>query len=53
MRAEHRAAPKPALSAAQWRPAFVPSKPAQAGLEPRHSVPLGDRRMVPSGEGLA
>ena len=52
MRAERRAAPKPALPAAQSRPAFVPSKPAQAGLEPRQSVPAGDRRMVPFGEGL-
>ena len=31
----------------------MPSKPVQAGLEPRHSVPAGDRRMVPSDAGPA
>jgi len=51
-RAERWAAPEPAMPAAQRRLAFVPSKPAQAGLEPRHSVPPGDRRTYPSGEGL-
>ena len=51
-RAERWAAPEPAMPAAQRQLAFVPSKPAQAGLEPRHSVPLGDRRMYPSDEGF-
>ena len=59
-RAERRAAPKPALSLVDGparasrgtRLAFVPSMPAQAGMEPRHSLPLGDRPMYSSGEGL-
>ena len=50
-RAERRAAPKPAVPAARRRLSFVPSKPAQADLEPRRSVPTGDRRTSPFGEG--
>ena len=58
-RAERRAAPKPVLSCVEGparavretRPAFVPSKSAQADLEPRHSLPSGDRPPYPSAEG--
>jgi hypothetical protein len=42
-RAERRAAPKPARASRETRLALVASKPAQAGLEPRHSLPSGDR----------
>ena len=34
---------KPARASRETRLAFVPSKSAQADLEPRHSVPSGDR----------
>jgi len=44
LRAERRAAPKPARAGRETRPAFVPSKSAQADLEPRHSLPSGERR---------
>ena len=58
--AERRAAPKPALSCVEGparavretRTAFVPSKSAQAELEPRHSLPSGDRSAYSSNEGL-
>ncbi len=50
-RAERRAAPKPARASRETRLALVPSKPAQAGLEPRHSVPLGERTTYSSAEG--
>ncbi len=50
-RAERRAAPKPARARRETRLALVASKPAKAGLEPRHSLPSGDRPMYPSGEG--
>ena len=40
-------------AARETRAAFVPSKSAQADLEPRHSLPLGDRSTCPSGEGLS
>ena len=50
-RAERRAAPKPARASRGTRLALRPSKPAQAGLEPRPSFPLGDRRTYPSDEG--
>ena len=43
-RAERRAAPKPARADRETRSAFVPSMPAQAGMEPRHSLPSGERR---------
>ena len=33
------------------RPAFVPSMPAQAGTEPRHSLPSGDRERYSANEG--
>jgi DNA repair protein RecN (Recombination protein N) len=46
--AERRAAPKPARASRETRLALRPSKPAQAGLEPRPSFPSGDR----SDEGL-
>jgi len=52
LRAERRAAPKPASAGRETRLAFVPSMPAQAGTEPRHSLPSGDRRTVSSNEGL-
>lgn len=35
--------PKQAAASRETRLALVVSKPAQAGLEPRHSLPLGDR----------
>ncbi len=40
-RAERRAAPKPARASPETGLALRPSKPAQAGLEPRPSFPLG------------
>jgi len=52
VRTERRAAPKPARANRETRFALVASKPAQAGLEPRHSLPSGDRRTYPFGEGL-
>jgi hypothetical protein len=50
-RAERRAAPKPARASRETRLAFVPSKSAQADLEPRHSLLSGDRSMYSSNEG--
>ena len=50
-RAERRAAPKPAPASPETGLAFVPSKSAQADLEPRHSVPPGDRPTYSSDEG--
>ncbi|RZT93689.1 hypothetical protein EV670_3241 [Rivibacter subsaxonicus] len=41
MKAERRAAPKPAAASRETRLALVASKSAQAGLEPRHSLPSG------------
>ena len=43
-RAERRAAPKPARAVRETRTALVPSKSAQADLEPRHSLPSGEWR---------
>ena len=61
-RAERRAAPwvmkrptswaSPARARRETRLALVASKPAQAGSEPRHSLPVEDRPMYSSGEGL-
>ena len=51
-RAERRAAPKPASARRQRRRALVASKLAQASLEPRHSLPLGDRAAYSPCEGL-
>ena len=51
LRAERRAAPKPAPASRETRLALRPSKPAQAGLEPRPTFPSGDRTMYPSDEG--
>jgi len=45
--------PKPARAGRETRPALVASKPAQAGLEPRHSLPPGDRPTYSSDEGLS
>ncbi len=50
-RAERRAAPKPARAIHETCLALVASKPAQAGLEPRHSLPSGDRPAYSTGEG--
>ena len=50
-RAERRAAPKPARAIRGTRMAFVPSKSAQADLEPRLSVPSGDRPPYSADEG--
>ncbi len=52
LRAERRAAPKPAPASRETRPALRPSKPAQAGLEPRPTFPSGDRPTYSPGEGL-
>jgi hypothetical protein len=35
--------PKQARASRETRLALVPSKPARAGLEPRHFLPLGHR----------
>jgi hypothetical protein len=50
-RAECRAAPKPASASRETRLALVASKPTQVGLEPRHSLPSGDRSTYSSDEG--
>jgi hypothetical protein len=60
-RAERRAAPwatkrptswtSPARASRETRLALRPSKPAQAGLEPRPTFPLGDRPTYSSDEG--
>ncbi len=50
-RAERRAAPKPAPASRETRLALRPSRPAQAGLEPRPTFPLVDRPTYPSDEG--
>ena len=50
-RAERRAAPSRPAACRETRQALVASKPAQAGLEPRHSLPSGDRPTYPSDEG--
>ena len=52
MRAERRAAPKPAPAIRRTRLALRPSKPAQAGLDPRPTFPSGDRPMYSTDEGL-
>ena len=44
---------KPACASRETRLALRPSKPAQAGLEPRPSFPSGDRPTYPSDEGLS
>ena len=49
--AERRAAPEPARARRETQLAFVPSTPAQAGMEPRHSPPAGGRPMYSSGGG--
>jgi hypothetical protein len=51
-RAERPAAPKPAPTSRETRLALRPSMPAQAGMEPRPSLPSGDRPMYSSDEGL-
>jgi hypothetical protein len=43
--------PKPAGASRETRLALVASKPAQAGLEPRHSLSSGDRQVVSPDEG--
>jgi hypothetical protein len=53
VRAERRAAPKPARASRETRLAFVASKHAQAGLEPRHSLPSGERPTYSADEGLS
>jgi hypothetical protein len=50
-RAERRAAPKPARASRETRLALRPSKPAQAGLEPRPTFPPGDRLRYFADEG--
>ena len=51
MRAERRAAPKPAHASRGTRLALRPSHPAQAGVEPGPTFPSGDRPTYPSAEG--
>jgi hypothetical protein len=51
-RAERRAAHKPAPARRETRLALVASRPAQAGLEPRPSLPSGDRAVYSPREGL-
>ncbi len=43
---------KPAPASRETRLALRPSKPAQAGLEPRPTFPSGDRRTYSFDEGL-
>lgn len=50
-RAERRAAPQPARASRETRLALRPSKPAQAGSEPRLTFPLGNRSTCLPGEG--
>ena len=50
-RAERRAVSKPARARRETRLALVASKPAQAGSEPRHSLPSGDRLAYSSAAG--
>jgi len=45
--------PKPGSARRETRRAFVPSIPAQAGMEPRHSLPSGDRTRYAAAEGLS
>ena len=52
-RAERRAAPKPAPASRETRLALRPSKPAQAGLEPRPTFPAGDRSRYSVDKGLS
>jgi len=53
LRDERRAAPKPASASRKTRLALRPSKPAQAGLEPRPTFPSGDRLQYSADEGLS
>jgi hypothetical protein len=46
------AAPEPGHASPETGLALRPSKPAQAGLEPRPSFPSGDRPTYSSAEGL-
>jgi hypothetical protein len=50
--AEHRAAGRPAHAVGETPTALSASKPALAGLEPRRSLPSGDRPAYPPDEGL-
>ena len=43
--------PKPGRASRETRLALRPSKPAQAGLEPRPPFPVGDRRTYTCDEG--
>ena len=45
--------PKPGTASHETRLAFVPSMPAQAGTELRHSLPSGDRERYSANEGLS
>ena len=49
--AERRAAPKPARASRETRPAFALSMPTQVDMEPRRSLPSGDRPAYSPGEG--
>ncbi|WP_378234948.1 hypothetical protein [Aquincola agrisoli] len=53
LRAERRAAPKPARASRETRLALQASMPAQAGMEPRLSLPSGDRQTYSFDEGLS
>ena len=52
VRAERRAAPKPARASRETRLALRPSMPAQAGMQPRPSFPQGDLTTYSLAEGL-
>jgi hypothetical protein len=52
LRARTPGRPKPASERRETRRSFAPSAPAQAGLEPRHSIPSGDRERYSASEGL-
>jgi hypothetical protein len=52
LRAERRAAPKPAPASRETRLALRPAKPAQSGLALRPTFPPGDRPAYSTDEGL-
>lgn len=45
--------PKQAAASRETRLALMAPKLAQASLEPRHSLPLGNRPVYPPGKGLS
>jgi hypothetical protein len=49
LRARAPGRPKPGSERRETRRSFTPSTPAQAGLEPRHSLPSGERYSASEG----